>query len=94
MTITGNADVDHIIPWRLVREDKIWNFVLACKKCNSKKSDKVPERIVMYKVLERNEKIANVTNEIVSFDMKGYSADTMMRLWNYAKIGGYKEYYI
>lgn len=40
--LSEKADVDHILPWKLVREDRIWNFVLSCKSCNSKKSDKIP----------------------------------------------------
>ncbi len=93
-SISEKADVDHVIPWKLVREDRIWNFVLSCKNCNSKKNDRVPEKALMIKVLERNEKIIKDSNELVIEEMKGYSAESMMRLWNYAKIGGYKEYSI
>lgn len=92
--ISVKADVDHILPWKLVREDRIWNFVLSCKSCNSKKNDKIPEKGLMIKVLDRNERINTGTNEMLVRDMKGYSAETMMRLWNYAKIGGYKEYFV
>lgn len=91
-SLSEKADVDHILPWKLVREDRIWNFVLSCKSCNSKKSDKIPSRGLMIGVLDRNERIATKTNEFVIDQMKGYSAEKMMRLWSYAKIGGYKEY--
>ena len=93
-SISEKADVDHIIPWKLVREDRIWNFVLSCKSCNSRKSDRIPEKAFMIKVLDRNEKIATDNNELIISEMKGYSAEAMMCLWNYAKIGGYKEYYV
>ena len=91
-SLSDKADVDHILPWKLVREDRIWNFVLSCKGCNSKKSDRIPEKSYMIKILDRNEKIKNDTKDLIVYQMKGYSAETMMRLWNYAKIGGYKEY--
>ena len=91
-SISEKADVDHVIPWKLVREDRIWNFVLSCKKCNSKKNDRVPEKGLMIKVLDRNEKIIKDSHALVIEEMKGYSAESMMRLWNYAKIGGYREY--
>ncbi len=91
-SLSEKADVDHIIPWKLVREDRIWNFVLSCKSCNSKKNDRVPEKGLMIKVLDRNEKIVGDTNELIVEEMKGYSAESMMRLWNYAKIGGYREF--
>lgn len=90
--ISDKGEVDHIIPWKLVREDRIWNFVLSCKSCNSKKNDKIPDKGLMIKVLERNEKIHPNLNELIAYEMKGYSAETMMRLWSYARIGGYKEY--
>ncbi len=92
--ITHNAEVDHIIPWKLVKEDRIWNFVLSCKSCNSKKNDKIPEKKIMIKVLERNERIHPETSELVATEMKEYSSEAMMRLWSYAKIGGYKEYIV
>lgn len=91
-SITDKADVDHIIPWKLVREDRIWNFVLSCKSCNSKKNDRIPEKALMIKVLDRNEKIASDKNSLIINEMRGYSAESMMRLWTYAKIGGYKEF--
>lgn len=92
--LNNKAEVDHIIPWKLVREDRIWNFVLACKSCNSKKNDKVPEKGLMIKVLDRNERIHVESNIIIEKEMNDYSAERMMKLWNYAKVGGYKEYSI
>ena len=56
----------------------VWNFVLACKKCNSKKNDKIPEKVVMVKILERNERVMNSDNAFIVAEMKGYSAETMM----------------
>lgn len=90
--VSEKAEVDHIIPWKLVREDRIWNFVLACKNCNAKKNDKIPEKGIMIRILDRNERIPIKSNSIIAGEMKGYSAESMMRLWNYAKIGGYKEF--
>lgn len=86
--------VDHVIPWKLVRDDKIWNFVLACKSCNSKKNDRVPRKDKLLQVISRNEIILNtaVDNVIIEKECKDYSAELMLRLWNYAKIGGYREY--
>ena len=33
------TNVDHFIPWSYVFDDELWNLVLSCGKCNSKKSD-------------------------------------------------------
>lgn len=92
--LNKESAVDHVIPWRLVRDDKIWNFVLSCKSCNSRKNDCVPQKDKLLQVISRNEiMVQNVTNNVViEKQCKGYSAELMLRLWNYAKIGGYREY--
>ena len=36
--------VDHFIPWKYMREDKIWNFVLACSSCNEKKKENLEKK--------------------------------------------------
>ncbi|TLS36476.1 HNH endonuclease [Pseudalkalibacillus caeni] len=46
--------IDHFIPWSFVQSDNIWNLVLACSKCNSSKSDKLPERDFLEGIKERN----------------------------------------
>lgn len=90
--LSNNIQVDHIIPWKLVREDRIWNFVLSCKTCNSKKNDKIPEKKKLLIILNRNEGISNSENERIKREFSGYSAEMMIRLWSYAKMGGYKEF--
>lgn len=92
--LSDSIAVDHLVPWKLVREDRIWNFVLACKSCNSKKNDRIPEKQKMIVVLERNERIARFKQPQIEKEFNGYSAEMFMRLWQYAKIGGYKEYQI
>ncbi len=29
--------VDHFIPWSFIKDDQLWNFVLACPNCNESK---------------------------------------------------------
>ena len=90
--IEQKIEVDHVIPWKLVREDRIWNFVLACKKCNTKKNDKIPEKRILIQIMDRNETLIEKTSPYIVEEMKGYSSELLMRLWAYAKIGGYKEF--
>lgn len=40
----SSSPVDHFIPWNFVKDDKLWNFVLACPHCNSLKSNILPDR--------------------------------------------------
>ncbi len=34
--IKKTVEVDHFIPWSFMKDDQIWNFVLACPECNNK----------------------------------------------------------
>ena len=56
------ADVDHFFALSLAnrgfligRINKLWNLVLACKTCNSSKSDNLPHSKYLNKLIERNE---------------------------------------
>ncbi|MFZ0505406.1 MAG: HNH endonuclease, partial [Chthoniobacterales bacterium] len=31
----SSPEVDHVLPWSFVLEDKTWNLVAACRKCNN-----------------------------------------------------------
>ena len=70
---TRNFDDDHVIPWAFVFGTKIHNMVLACKKCNSAKSDKLPCEYIFERVLNRNEEIKEEIKE------EGYSKDVYQR---------------
>lgn len=52
-----NCHVDHFIPWSFVKNDKIWNLVLSCGKCNTKKNNKIPNENYLNKLIKRNEQI-------------------------------------
>jgi len=47
-------DVEHVITWSFVLEDRIWNLVLACQACNSAKGDRIPTATYLSKLRERN----------------------------------------
>ena len=72
-------EVDHFIPWVFVRDDKLWNFVLSCRKCNNSKSDRLADRRYIGKLLEQNDYIVSRRDKIyiVNREYKVY------RLQNY-----------
>jgi len=47
--------VDHVIPRQLIYHDEIWNLVLAHEFCNQQKSDALPDRKYIDKLIMRNE---------------------------------------
>ena len=92
--LTDKSQVDHVIPWQMVREDKLWNFVLACPSCNASKNNRIPTKPVIRFVIERNDIIRTYGSSLqfVAEDFQNYSDDMMVNLWGYAKNGGFQEW--
>jgi hypothetical protein len=53
----SSPEVDHVLPWSFVLEDKTWNLVLACRKCNNAKRDRLIDVGALELLCSRNEKI-------------------------------------
>ncbi|WP_069648997.1 HNH endonuclease [Caloranaerobacter ferrireducens] len=53
--LNSQIHVDHVIPRQFVYHDEIWNLVLAHEFCNMQKSDALPNRIYIDKLILRNE---------------------------------------
>lgn len=49
--------VDHVIPWSFLLEEDLWDLVLACGRCNSAKSDSLPPRQFIEKLILRNKQL-------------------------------------
>ncbi|MGR3764091.1 HNH endonuclease [Rossellomorea sp. NS-SX7] len=81
--------VDHFIPWSFVQSDHIWNLVLACKKCNSSKSDKLPERGFLEEIIERNEELLLPVNNELHKQMHNYNPNKMIMLYDYSVKSGF-----
>lgn len=84
--------VDHFIPWSFIKDDKMWNFVLACPECNIRKSNKLPDEKYIAKLEERNKEFEGLNNRIIINDFQCYYDELLSRMWKYAKMSGLKEY--
>lgn len=62
--------VDHFVPWSKIKDDQLWNLVLACSSCNEKKSDRIPDKVLFSEIVERNEEMIHL--ECASSKMRGY----------------------
>jgi hypothetical protein len=51
------SEVDHVLPWSFVLEDKTRNLVLACRNCNNEKRDKLTNMSAIDRLCARNEQI-------------------------------------
>ena len=83
--------VDHFIPWSFVKDDKMWNFVLSCPRCNSKKKDLLPPSSFINRLVLRNSVLVNSSNALVSHDFLSYNDSLIHQMWKYAKISGFRE---
>jgi hypothetical protein len=54
----ASPEVDHVLPWSFVLEDRTWNLVLACRKCNNHKRDKLTNMDAIERLCARNEQIS------------------------------------
>jgi hypothetical protein len=53
------SEVDHVMPWTFILEDKTWNLVLACRKCNDDKRDRLPNNDTVRRLCARNSQITS-----------------------------------
>src|SRR5262245_27630654 len=54
----ASSEVDHLLPWSFVLEDKTWNLVLACRKCKNGQRDRLTSKVALGRLGARNEKSA------------------------------------
>lgn len=81
-------DVDHFIPWSFIKDDNLWNLVLACPSCNRKKSDKLPVGRFLEDLIDRNQHIIIDTHRS---DMQNYQDRMVSYVYHWAKINGYDK---
>jgi 5-methylcytosine-specific restriction endonuclease McrA len=54
--------VDHVIPWSFLLTDPLWDLVLACNPCNLSKSDVLPQRAYLDKLVLVHQRRTRVTS--------------------------------
>lgn len=77
---TDITHVDHLIPWSYLFDDGAWNLVLACERCNCRKSDSLPQGDFLDCLVDRNErysdKIGKLRRSLEDLDTgKGWKAE-------------------
>jgi hypothetical protein len=84
--IKEGSDVDHFIPWSRYPVDLAHNFVLADRKCNSAKKDRIPHVDHLAKWSARNQAFGSVINQ--SLDSKlvcDLGSAIRIAFWAYAQ---------
>ena len=72
--------VDHVIPRSFIKSDHLWNFVLACPSCNTRKKDQSPNRQKLAAVVTRNKSMSNSDSSIVRLEFKCYNENLLWQL--------------
>lgn len=80
------TDVDHFIPWSFIKNDNLWNLVLACPTCNRSKNDKLPDARYLEILVNRNNEMQI---HIEYNDMINYQQRMLRYVYDIAKINGY-----
>lgn len=84
--MVGNVEVDHFIPWSFIKDDNLWNFVLACPTCNNKKRDKLADTIYLDRIVKRNSLL--VASQKIEPQIQ---LQRIVNIYNWAKRNGYDE---
>ena len=93
--LKGKIHVDHFIPWSFVKEDRLYNFVLSCPHCNTKKNDRLAPKKFIHDVVERNNVLINESSRIDSMyriDTNCYTDKTINNLYGYAIMNGFRSW--
>ena len=86
--LAKSSHVDHVIPWTFMKSDHLWNFVLSCPSCNTRKNDRLPSKATLSRVVTRNEEMVHSNNAFVKEEFVGYNANLLWTIWEYAKLSG------
>lgn len=82
----SNTHVDHFIPWSFIKTDNLWNFVLSCNACNTKKNDRLASQIYLDNLIVRNDRIMPKAP-----DFQNYTAAKLLNVYRWARDNGYTK---
>ena len=84
--IMDSSDVDHFIPWSRYPVDLAHNFVLADRKCNSAKKDRVPHVDHLKKWCERNHAFGSfITDRLDTRLICDLESARRIAFWSYSQ---------
>ena len=55
--LNQDAPLDHVIPWDYLKSDNLWNLVFISLRCNSSKSNKLPDLQYIDRLIGRNKRL-------------------------------------
>ena len=73
--------VDHVVPWKMVKNDQFWNLLPICRSCNSSKGDRI------WKLSERAKKLLRRSIKKIVEKLDGYPDFKNQIVQHYTHIG-------
>lgn len=94
--LKNKIHVDHFIPWTFVKNDNLWNFVLACPRCNIRKGGALVNKDYIIRIEDRNQLIIESSlqlkeRDVITREFSGYHQGLLHRMWDYARMSGIRE---
>lgn len=83
----AKSHVDHFIPWSYMQSDHLWNFVLACPTCNTKKNNKIAAAHYLEALIERNDTLQQDTR--YTDELLHYNEHKLTELYTYSQLNGF-----
>ena len=88
----GAIDVDHVIPWSFMKDDQLWNLVLACPRCNNRKRARLPAERYLEALEERNDALAACGGSGAESGMRSYQRHLLRYAYEWARANWYEEW--
>ena len=86
--------VDHFIPWSYIFEDEPWNLVLACERCNLRKSNLLAPEVFQDDLIGRNRdyqnEIPKLKKSLLSLDAENNWEPVIKHHYNNCKEYGFR----
>ncbi len=86
--------VDHFIPWSYIFEDEPWNLVLACERCNLRKSNLLAPEVFQDDLIGRNQdyqnQIPKLKKSLLSLDAENNWAPVIKHHYSNCKEYGFR----
>ena len=83
---SGKVNLDHFVPWSFIKDDNLWNLVLACPTCNRSKNDKLPDEKYLELLVKRNYELQI---HVEHRDLVNYRQRMLRYVYGLARINGY-----
>lgn len=72
--------------WSFIKDDNLWNLVLACPSCNRAKNDRLPDAGYLDILIRRND---DMQIRVGHRDMLNYQPKMLRYVYDIAKVNGY-----